>query len=564
VDSLTIVIQDMEVDVLELYFNAPLPWRFQWARVILLTFAVSLLWLWRKHGFSKVPFSPSKTWQKCMDAVVVTAFTGLLFLVMFFSVDFGFVPGSGNEFDWQPCREYSRAINELMVDALLDRRLHLELEDHPHESLLNARYPHSVSYRSFNRIVAPWDHVFFNGRIYSYFGITPVVVLFLPYYVLRGQHLSNTVATFIFAAMAAVGIYFLWRELVKKYLECIPYTLYVAGLITALFGVNLFYIVSRGHQYETAIASGLAFSVWGLYLILCAVRHDSYEKIKARYFLFGGACLALAVGCRPTMLLASLVVPVFMWPTIRSCFPLKGKSLEARLNMLANAFTLAAPYVVIGTALAWYNFERFGSIFEFGATYQITAENVGVVTHTGFLGNLRRAFDGFFVFMFSGFSVQLRFPFVSATHTPTVFTGYMARNNTIGAFMLPVTWFLPAVLLIRKRLAPCKAMLAVIGMFATGLLIAVLSTVLIGTLARYTVDFFWLIILSALVGMGLVHSEARKLGESAARGVRRLAFAVIIVSCFVLFGWGVAGEVNNIWANNPVVFRFLTDLFVIF
>jgi len=564
VSRLSVIFHNELVSAQEVHFNTPLPWNFRMSRVLLFSFIVTFIWLWKKYKFSDVLFDPKLRWQKCLGGCVTAVFILILFLTMFFSVDFGFIPGSGNEFDWAPHDEEHMCINGMMVEALLMGQLHLDLE--PHESLLNAAQPHSIIYRAMNNVETPWDHVFFNGRFYSYFGITPVVLLLLPYYAIRGVHLSSTVATFIFSAIGAIGIYFLWKELAKKYLEDIPYTLYLAGLAAALFGSNLMLMTVRALPYEVALSGGLMFSVWGLYFILRAVQGDSYENIKTRFLVFGGICLALAVGSRPTMIFASLMVPVLLLPAIRSLLPLKDKygSLGARKTIVVNVLALAAPYVVIGAALAWYNFARFGSIFEFGATYQLTGENVAVVTSTGLLGNLRRAYDGIFVFLFTNFGLQSSFfPFVSPTVPQLVFTGYMARTATIGAALLPVTWFLPGVLFIRKNDSVKRAAPVIIGMVIVGMFIAILSTVLIGAIGRYTVDFFWLFILPSLICMGLVYKEALKLGDGAAVVIRRLSFTAIGVSCFILFAWGMVGENNLIWVNNPVVLQFLSDLFVI-
>jgi len=558
---LTVVIHDASVSIQDVYFNQPLPWRFMWVRVILLTIIVTIIWLWKKFGFSRIRFNPLLAWQRYVEAATVIVFVWLMSLVMIFSTDFGFIPGSDNELEWNPTREQFANINDLMVEALLMRQLNLDIE--PHYSLLNATQPYSLAYRLANWVHAPWDHVFFEGQFFSYFGITPVVVLSLPYYLLRGEHLSATMATFIFAALGAMGIYFLWKELTIKFLKDIPYTMFFAGLVAALFGTNLILLVVRALQYEIALASGLMFSVWGLFFILFAMQGDSHMAVRKRYLVCGAVSLALAVGCRPTMIFSSLMVPVLLWPAIRSCWPLSQlRDAAARKSILGAVLALALPYAIIGGALAWYNFARFGSIFEFGASYQLTAENVGVVTHTGLLGNLRRVLDGLFAYFFSSAHMQPRtFPYIQALHVAPIFTGHMPRAATIGMFLLPITWFLPAAYFVRKKSK--KAMPVVVGMAALGVFIAILSAVLIGVIARYTVDFYWLIMLASLMCMGLVHREARRLSEGAAKAVRHFAYAAVAVSCFVLFNWGMVGENNFVWASNPVVFRFLSDLFLI-
>jgi len=565
VDYIVITIHDPWVVVDEVYLNTPMPFRFQWVRVFLVTFVVSVIWFWKKFGFSKIPFNSRwRSKQRLIDGGLLAFFIAVLFFVMYFSVDSGFIPGHDREVEWAPRMEGYPAINALMVDALLMGQLHLDIE--PHESLLNAARPHSITYRYTHGIESPWDHVFFEGKVYSYFGIVPVVLLFLPYYVIRGVHLSVTAATFIFSAIGVVGVYFLWKALAKKYLNGIPFTLYLAGLAALLFGSNLMLTMVRAYQYEAVIACGVMFCVWGIYFIFRAVYDDSYSKIRKRFLVLGGACLALAVGARPTMLVVSLIVPVLMLPFIRSCFPIKNvlKDAKARANVGLTILALAIPYVVIGGGLAWYNYARFGSIFEFGTNYQITAENVGVVTQSGLLGNVRRTFDGFFSFLLTSFNLRPHFPYAFGTRAHTLWVGNFPRTDKIGAFMLPITWFLPAIFYLRKNLTAKKAMHIVKGLAAIGLLIAVLSTVLIGPLARYSVDFYWLLMFASVLCMGLVYKEACKLGDTAAKYVRHFSFVAVGVTCFLLFGWGMVGESNFIWRNNPVVFRFLHDLFMIF
>ena len=553
------------VAIQELHFNAALPWVFIWQRVVLLTTVLMLCWLWKKYRFSERGFNPGFGRHLLLDGGVVACFIVILFSVMFFATQFGFVPGQGRDFIYVSYEDRATDddINALLTDALRMRQLHLDVE--VHESLLNATQPYNILYRWTNDIEHPWDHVFFNGRFYSYFGIVPVIVLYLPYNIIRGTHITPAAATFIFAAIAAMGIYMLWKEFVRKYLRDIPYPIYLAGLLVALFGSNIITLVARPLKYEVAIAAGLAFSAWGLYFISLAVREDSYDKIKTKFLIFGGASMAMAVGSRPTMLFHSVIVLVLLIPTIRSSLPVKRMYSDAptRKILVKNIVALASPYMVIGGLLAWYNFARFGSITEFGATFQLTQENVAVVTQTGILGNLRRAYDGISIFLFSPLTVRLQFPFVFTTIADTLFPGHMSRTSIIGVFFMPATWFLAAAFYLRKN-KETKAIHVIIGMVATGLFMAVLSTVLIGALARYSVDFFWLFMLSAALCMGYVYKEACKIGGIATVLIRRVSYAAVGVTCVIFFAWGIVGERNQIAFQNPAVIRFLTDLFLIF
>ena len=563
VQNLTIVFLNKHVGIQEILLNEPLPWSFKLIRVVLLTFAVAIAFFWKKYRFSDIKFAPQLKWQKGIDVFMLLAYIGVLFFVVIFSVDFGYIPNSNNELKWNPSRSGQHGINDRVVDALLLGQFHLDMI--PHESLLNATQPYSPAYRSANNIIAPWDHVFFKGKFYSYFGIVPVLILFLPYYLLVGHYLSATTATLIFSSFGIIGLYLLWKELVKKYMKNLPYVIYLAGLVAVLFGSNLMTIAVRAHQYEAAISSGLMFSVWGLFFIFRAIRDDSCDRIKPASLFFSGVCLALAVGCRPPMLLVSLIVPVLLVPFFRSFLLVNNSNKKLRKILVFKMMSLVIPYIVIGIGLMWYNYARFGSIIEFGTNYMITNVNISVLTQTGILGNLRRIIDGVFSFLFTNFSLTPYFPYVHATNSLNVFTGRIPRTPVIGVMALPITWFLFFIINARKSESVKRAAPLIFTMIATALSIMIFSSVTIGIMGRYTLDFFWLFILASAMCAGLIYEEAIKRNDlTMAISIRRLSLIAVLLTCIIMFGWGMVGENNYIWENNPVVIRYLSDLFTIF
>ena len=50
-----------------------------------------------------------------------------------------------------------------------------------------------------------------------YFGVVPVWILFLPYLLITGRDLTTYHATQIFAALAIIGVFLLFRQLAKRY-----------------------------------------------------------------------------------------------------------------------------------------------------------------------------------------------------------------------------------------------------------------------------------------------------------------------------------------------------------
>jgi hypothetical protein len=555
VDSLAIVFINEAVAVKEIEFNTPLPWRFQWLRFLLIVIVAAAVYYWKKYGFGNILFEPELVWQKRLEAGIVALHICLLLSVKVFSTDIGYIPGSGRELAWFP---YTHDIYNEMLEAVLLRQVHLDIV--PDESLINAAFPYDRIYRYENDIVAPWDHAYYNGKIYSYFGIVPIFVLYLPHKLIFAGHLTSYMATAVFCTLGAIGLFLLWRELAKRYLQKIPYAMYLASLLAVLFGSNLMLMAAFPAFYAVPVASGFMFVAWGLFFILRSVGGDSIDKLKTAPLFFGALFLALAVGCRPPLLLVSLLVPILLWPVLAS---LNKHFVKTALGKI---LALAIPYLVIGLALMWYNYARFDSVTEFGSSYQITYENSGVATQTGLLGNIRRGFDGLLGYLFTMFNIYSDFPFIRTGNINSVFTGFMSRDGgLIGAFVLPVTWFLPAAIYVRKSVTFRNTARLIVGMVAVSLTIMLAESLLVPYFTgRYTVDFFWLLMISANLCAGLLYAEAMAKSQEAAAVVGRLHLIAVIISCFILFNWGMIGDADLLRARNPVVVRYVSDMLMIF
>lgn len=86
---------------------------------------------------------------------------------------------------------------EELADAMLEGHLDVHREDdvsallameNPYD--LGARYEQGIEYR--------WDHSFYKGHYYVYFGVVPVILLFLPYKLIFGKTLLTWQATAFF------------------------------------------------------------------------------------------------------------------------------------------------------------------------------------------------------------------------------------------------------------------------------------------------------------------------------------------------------------------------------
>lgn len=265
-----------------------------------------------------------------------------------FSLWNGEIPGHRNQY-------------ELMAENLLEGRLHFAYGDE--DSLAKLDNPYDPEERKEAGVYYHWDHAYYNGQYYMYFGIVPVLLLFLPYRVITGQALVTYQATQIFTALAIVGIFVLFALLAKRFFSKLPFGVYLA-MSVAMSVISVWYAAAEPALYCTAIMSAIALEVWSIY---CFIRGVWWETKQNRQLLWaaGGALLgALAFGCRPPVALANLLVIPMLITFLR-----QHRFTPALLGKLVLA---ALPYVVVAVGLMWYNYVRFGDPFEFGQAYQLT------------------------------------------------------------------------------------------------------------------------------------------------------------------------------------------------
>lgn len=260
----------------------------------------------------------------------------------------GEIPGHRNQY-------------ELMAEAILDGRIDFAYGDE--DTLADLKNPYDPDERKEAGVYYHWDHAYYNGKYYMYFGIVPVFLVFLPYRILTGTALTTYHATQIFATATILGLFALFQLLSKLFFKKLPYCVYLA-LSVAFSVMSIWYSTAEPALYCTAITAALALEVWSLYFFVKAVWDKGSENRKI--FLAGiGALLgALVFGCRPPIALANLLVIPMLYAFLR-----QQKFTWKLLGKLALA---ALPYAVVAAGLMLYNYARFEDPFQFGQAYQLT------------------------------------------------------------------------------------------------------------------------------------------------------------------------------------------------
>ena len=177
----------------------------------------------------------------------------------------------------------------------------------------------------------------------------------------------------------------------------------------------------------TALAS-LAF-------LACRPAAGPVSHIRKRVLLFFlcGVSLVMLVLSRPNMALlaAAFAAPLFLRILI-------DKSLSWRQRLLESACPFLIPVLVGAAAVMYYNYIRFGSVFEFGTAYQLTESDIRFNSLSFSLHHFGSMLYHYFAesFVYTEF-----FPFLRFTTEKCVdFGNYLYQEYSAGLLQMPLNF----------------------------------------------------------------------------------------------------------------------------
>ncbi len=375
---------------------------------------------------------------------------------------------------------------ELMADALLAGRLDIDYGDMD-PRLLSMDNPYDTKARRELGVRYHWDHAFYNGKYYMYFGVVPVFLLFIPYKLLTGMSLTTYHATQVFVGLSIIGLFVFFRFLAKRFFPKLPFAVYLF-LAAAVSVTSTVHCVAKPAMYMTAFAAGFCMEIWSVYFFMKAVWATEDEN-RAILRAFVGALLgALAFGCRPSIALANLIV--------LPCLVVFLRERKFTGKLFLKLLAAASPYLVVGVLLMLYNYVRFDSPFEFGQSYQLT---VADQSHYGSLISRlspRKLINGVIYFLVRSEELIADFPHIVEGGIffsyPVFLTGLFALTGKK----------------VRAALRTNKLVLFTLGAVAAiGAIILMDGVWTPYLLARYKEDMMWLMGMLVFLMVGLRYAE---------------------------------------------------------
>ncbi|KAB7791466.1 glycosyltransferase [Bifidobacterium leontopitheci] len=558
--------------------NVRVQFDFSVLRVAAMAVAVLLVALWRPGSFMwRIRLNPASARQRWLlvaalaPAAVATA-VGVVWQVANAS-PLVFQNPSGYTYDFD---QYGH-----VADALLHGHAWLDLPV-PSE-LAQAAQPHDTLLRSrlLDAGVTPiyWDYAFYDGHWYSYFGVVPAVLFFLPYqavtslWIPGGATLPAAVAVllsmFAFLVFACLLVVHLVHRLRPQA------SLAAASICIVLFllGSESSYLWFRTNFYSVPIAASMMFTTLGLWLWIKATpdRHpgpgghvhtgswsvgDGVQPLSLRYLASGAACIAANFGCRPTFALSALFAFPLFWPQITAIVRgLKNRTVRVRQALRAPA-AVVIPAIIVVAPLMAYNMVRFGSPLDFGNDYQMTVTDMTRFKQP--LANFPQTV-GAYLFMPLRFLPQ--FPFLGVSVTAFPEWGYyepMVGGLFVSCPLLLLAFAAPVM---KRRLKPTGYWGMVTFALALGMLLMLFDGKTAGLGWRYICDFGWMVSLGAIaVLLSVVHPRRRGLREDGEptmmlTAVRWLVVAVTLASLLLMvLGLFVPGRDDALVRNNPALY----------
>ena len=449
------------------------------------------------------------------------------------NVEFGNVKEA--EFSVSPHNYY-----DLLTDSLSKGRLDLGLP--PSEEFLALSDPYDPGLRTHGTYLN--DASYYRGKYYIYFGITPVLALFLPFYKATGLFFPGCLAA---ALICSLGYLFSLLSLLalcrvqsrsdsarseKERLSIWPLRSTAHATLTAfILGMGNFcpFMLRQPFIYQIAVAGGFCFGMIGVFGLL----QGWLKREKGIFCLFwlavSGGSLALAVGSRPSLIVCA-ILPVLFFCFLRS----------ERLLTTGRFLAFAVPYGCYGLFLALYNHLRFGTWSEFGHRYLLNDDdNLHAVFH------FKDLLAGLLGYLFLPPKISTSFPFISLHWEPLADLCHSRFHEPVlGVFWL----FPPAVMLcaafwLRFNITSF-ARVFLVGLLAIFTFLLILNSSVALT-ARYLIDFLPYILISGLFIAFLLFDLAGRQGRNAL--ILFLSVAAIWGSAMTFFASrsGIEGDLGE-------------------
>ena len=321
-----------------------------------------------------------------------------------------------------------------LFDAFRKGKVSLDIE--PSAKLLALENPYDPAAR--RGITYLWDHAFYGGKYYCYYGAFPVIFVSFPIYYLSGcQVVPNALGLELIGMAVLIPAFLLLLLEIVRFVrkDFNPVLFILLAICTFFTSLMLAAATLKDGYYHEMI-----YHVPDIYGLLCLDLYfvfliRGYRKSERRPLELGfsGFFLVATLASRPNLVFAVLLgVSLYLGILFRKDRPWKKKLVD---------FGPAVGIILVGgIILCVYNKARFDSFFEFGQSYQLTVADQRHLTYS--LDKFKPSFIHFFL---QGVNFNEYFPHITTRYVTFGFDNCPYIRGYTGVLVIP--FFVFALLL---------------------------------------------------------------------------------------------------------------------
>lgn len=410
------------------------------------------------------------------------------------------------------------------------------------------------TWRDSNGISAVWDHAYYHGNYYCYYGVFPLLFVMYPIFWLSGGNyvpnhlLCNWIGMILVIATLMILILEIYRFVSQK----IHYPTFIMLALLSVFMAMSFNNVTfkNGSYFEGIYHMPIVYGLvnMDLFLIFLLIAYRKKEK-RMFYLAFTGLFFVFLMMSRPSLALVLIIAaPFYIKMLIDKEIPLK--------NRLVSLIPMCIILAIGGAFVCYYNYARFDSIFEFGQSYQINYDQ------TNLTYGWDKVFPSIIHFYFQYPAFYDKFPFISCSVFRLSFDNVPYCQGYYGMMLIPffILSFVPPFILWKKKDMTKFFFSLAIPVTVFGIAFTCYSKA--GICPRYLIEPYHLCTLGGALGSILIINHFREKAPSSTTAPA-IIYTVALISAFLCFNLAMdtfdglnAGDMDGLLLRFKEVFGY--------
>lgn len=369
----------------------------------------------------------------------------------------------------------------LLTDSFIEGKFDVDIDVDTKLSQLSN--PYDYSQRLKEGVSFAFDTAYYKGKYYVYFGAAPVVLYYLPFKLLTGSYIKDSIVNLINFTILSVSIIFLLYKIIKDNFNKTPILFFGLLSIFAIDTCGALTLLAEPLIYTVPILCALAYALLGITLWTYSIKQD--KTINSILAFLGSLAIGIAIASRPQFGLFAFFAFIIFFDQIKNI----------KHNIKPFVFAII-PFIIIGSLMMYYNYARFGSPFDLGANYNLTFNDM---TKRGM--KISRVGDGLFFYLLQPLSLTAIFPYITQVTFVTNYVGMLIHEFSFGGlfFINPITILSLFITKFKTYLTNKKLYYTAILSLLFGFIIVLLDTQMAGLVERYFSDISIYFIISSII-----------------------------------------------------------------